>query len=749
MSEEYYDDNPITDTDRDRLNRKGFAQTLAKSILNLQTNSTFTIGLYGAWGCGKTSIVNMIENEIKTLQSAIDEKEKLIIVHFEPWNFSNCDQLLSQFFVRLSNELKNTCKKNGRKDRILQNLGEALETYSDLFSLVETIPTFGKALSLILQSGAKSEGDKLQNEKDISAQKRSITDMLSKDGQKHNFLIIIDDVDRLSNDQIRQIFQLITSVANFPKMRYLVVFDKDIVIKALSKVQEGSGEAYLEKIIQMPIEVPKPSAAQLSNIMMQNLRTIYETYYHSTFDYALWKRSYEICCEPFIKSVRDINRICNSLSVKLSAIASEVNFMDMTALTTIQVVFPPIYDWIKRDKVNSIEHIIKKMHGKDDEPEITNEKIIGWLRYLGYPEEDFESITDKITACLAFLFPNWSIKSAVNYGKPYNEINAIKNNNICSSYKFDRYFSLDLDSITIKQSDILKIKDTFSVNEIIDVFKEHCNNDTISELAYVILSIKNDLTEERATIVFQAILDSFFTICFENSEENSKAYGAFDQFQILSYEMIKAIPQDNRLNFLNDIVSSDNFNRVISFMPAMRYIEIDHGRLESEYRRESVITESELNTIEQVLCRRVDGYITNHILYDITHWRMLVDTLNIIRPNYFDDFFNNSLNSADNILKYLGSYIVSYNNGAWYEVKEENYNRYLTNEQILNAITEQRNNKKFYTLPQDVQNASAAFYRNDQKMFERGEITCKGVKETLDAWKNEDGIGEQGDCNMV
>ena len=82
-------------------------------------------------------------------------------------------------------------------------------------------------------------------------------------------------------------------------------------------------------------------------------------------------------------------------------------------------------------------------------------------------------------------------------------------------------------------------------------------------------------------------------------------------------------------------------------------------------------------------------------------------------------------------------------------MKEENYNRYLTNEQILNAITEQRNNKKFYTLPQDVQNASAAFYRNDQKMFERGEITCKGVKETLDAWKNEDGIGEQGDCNMV
>lgn len=744
MSEEYYNDNPITDTDRDRLNRKGFAQTLAKSILNLQTNSTFTIGLYGAWGCGKTSIVNMIENEIKTLQSAIDEKEKLIIVHFEPWNFSNCDQLLSQFFVRFSTELKKISNQ-GKKEDALNQIGAALETYSDLFSLVEIVPVFGKAFSLILQNGMKYAGKNLQGEKDIYAQKRAITNMLSEDRQHHNFLIIIDDIDRLSNDQIRQIFQLITSVANFPKMRYLVVFDKEIVVKALSKVQEGSGEAYLEKIIQMPIEVPKPSAAQISSIMLQNLRTIYETYYHSTFDYALWKSSYEICCEPFIKSVRDINRICNSLSVKLSAIASEVNFMDMTALTTIQVVFPPIYDWIKRDSSYFIDCRMDMFKKNEGEEKICQNKVNKLLNELGYSDEETETLTDKILLCLGYLFPYIRTKLSQNTGISNSTAYNIKHNKICEETKFDRYFSLDLSSVYIKKSDIFSLVNDFDLEQIKSVISNHCFNDTISELFNEINANTDNINVERAKTIELALLDSFFGICLCENAAGEKFY---NEFEFISYEFLKKLGQSECCRFIINTLEMDDFARIISFVPALRYIEMDFGKIESGYRQESVISESELKDVEQSLCKWVDNYLEDHNLYDIPHWIMLVNLLNVIRTNYFSNYFETSLLEPHNILKFICYYIVSYNKGALYDVKKD-YNQHLTKEQILDAIKTTRNDKSFYQLPQDVQNASVAFYRNDQKMFECGEITCKGVKETLDAWKSEDGIEEQVDCNMV
>ena len=51
-------------------------------------------------------LVNMMLSEIEEQQKDCPESEKLIVVHFEPWNFSNTDQLLSQFFIRLSSEFR-------------------------------------------------------------------------------------------------------------------------------------------------------------------------------------------------------------------------------------------------------------------------------------------------------------------------------------------------------------------------------------------------------------------------------------------------------------------------------------------------------------------------------------------------------------------------------------------------------------------------------------------------------------------
>ena len=77
----------------------------------------------------------------------------------------------------------------------------------------------------------------------------------------------LDDIDHLSNEQIRYVFQLITSVARFPNTIYLLVFDKEIVVEALKDVQSGNGQDYLEKVIQMPIQIPDIQRSDLRNIL--------------------------------------------------------------------------------------------------------------------------------------------------------------------------------------------------------------------------------------------------------------------------------------------------------------------------------------------------------------------------------------------------------------------------------------------------------------------------------------------------
>ena len=68
----------------------------------------------------------MTLTEIESIQAERKTEEQIIVVHFEPWNFTDTNQLLTQFFIRLANEFQN------KEDRTLTKIGKALEKYSDL-----------------------------------------------------------------------------------------------------------------------------------------------------------------------------------------------------------------------------------------------------------------------------------------------------------------------------------------------------------------------------------------------------------------------------------------------------------------------------------------------------------------------------------------------------------------------------------------------------------------------------------------
>ena len=133
--------------------------------------------------------------------------------------------MLTQFFIRLANEFQ----KKG--DKSLTKIGKALENYSDAFGLFELLPGVGAPIAAVGKWGFSRLGQKIQkglDERDVLKQKNQVIQLLS--AQSNRVLVVLDDIDRLNNEQIRYIFQLITSVARFPNMTYLLVFDKEIYL---------------------------------------------------------------------------------------------------------------------------------------------------------------------------------------------------------------------------------------------------------------------------------------------------------------------------------------------------------------------------------------------------------------------------------------------------------------------------------------------------------------------------------------
>ena len=123
----YSTDRPIDTEEQDLLGRSFFSKQLGKAIYEYNEKDGLVIGLFGKWGTGKTSIINMATNEINKL--AVNDDNKPMIMKFSPWNYSDRDNLISLFFRSLKNKIN--VQDN---EELKKKVGKALNDYSGEYS---------------------------------------------------------------------------------------------------------------------------------------------------------------------------------------------------------------------------------------------------------------------------------------------------------------------------------------------------------------------------------------------------------------------------------------------------------------------------------------------------------------------------------------------------------------------------------------------------------------------------------------
>jgi predicted KAP-like P-loop ATPase len=337
-------DQPIISPADDLLGRDSFARSLAEAILNYDSSDNLVIGLFGEWGSGKTSVINMVAGYLQSLPSP--ENIAPIVTKFNPWNFSDQNQLVGEFFRHLSHVLEKPDYAGKTKEA-----GEKLSLYSKFFSPLKFVPGIGQytdAIQDLLQSAgasATSFGEAMKH--DITATRNELNTILVE--LPYKIIIVIDDIDRLNNAEIRQIFQLVKTLADFPNTIYLLAFDKEVILRALEKVQEGPGFEYLEKVIQVPFEIPPISQSELEALFFSKLDEIIE-FPEEEWDQTHWGNLYHSGIKHLIKNIRDVNRFVNVLRFGYKAVKGKVNPVDLIALTAIQVFTPDLYSGIRDNK---------------------------------------------------------------------------------------------------------------------------------------------------------------------------------------------------------------------------------------------------------------------------------------------------------------------------------------------------------------------------------------------------------------
>ena len=423
-------DKPLLEPQEDQLGYALFAKHLAFSLTKMIPAEGFVVAIYGPWGSGKTTLLNFLFHYFK--EAPVDEQP--IIVPFNPWWFSGHEKLAKHFFDQLQASLATS-------DVDLSNLQGKIAEFADMVSELPAsihIPYISIGKIAVEFTPLKS------SVKNVIKLKTEIAEELRK--QPRRIFVTVDDIDRLSPEEIRQLFGVIKSVADFPNVVYLLTFDKKVVIEALRESQGISGENYLEKIVQFPFELPLPDRSSLSRLLFARLEAIMAGTPEGLFDQTYWGNVFMRGIEHFISTPRKINLLTNTLSVTYPAVQGEVNPVDFIGIETLRIFCPEAYNMIRTypEKFTGREWVASKV----DQLRTFQDS---WVTQID------ENSREAVRGLLSQLFPKLGeMWGDVGFDPP-NETTWRKQLRICSPDIFPIFFHLALPQGDISNAEIMVI----------------------------------------------------------------------------------------------------------------------------------------------------------------------------------------------------------------------------------------------------------------------------------------------------
>jgi len=499
MTEEkiIFTDEPLKSPDQDRLGFAPFAERIATIIKNMQVKESIVFAVCGKWGSGKTTFLNFLTHYLK-------ENDSIIIVQFNPWWFSGKENLLLQFF----NTLNVVLGKDGTK---LEKVTKHLKIFSKILGLLSSSAPI---ISPFLKP-AKDITDELNNllteanNKTAAEIKEEICNELEKFEGK--IVVLIDDIDRLTADEIRELFTIVKAVADFPNTVYILAFDKEVVIRALEKVQEGKGEDYLEKFVQVPIELPLANKTTIRKMLFEELDAVLYGTPKELFDPTHLGNVYWDGIDPFIKTVRDVKRLTNAIRVTYPSIKGEVNAVDFIAIETLRVFCPKVYEVVKNNPDMFCGHSDSSLYGPQY-LEVLKQFHQNWLSKLPDELKDFE---ENIKNLLKRLFPKFEgVFENTHYGHDWEQ-KWRRECRICSKEIFPRFFCYSVPSDDLSRAEMGTILSSLHNKEAFGNHLKHLATQTRSDGSTKLstfLERMADYTSEILQNYIPVVIETFFAI---------------------------------------------------------------------------------------------------------------------------------------------------------------------------------------------------------------------------------------------
>lgn len=354
-------DRALENRAEDHFGFVGMAKRLAPSILKASKGDGMVVGLEGRWGSGKTSFLNFLRDELAT-----GEADNIYTITIAPWLNGDSASLVVSLLGPISEVLEAKELEQAKDDSFLRKLklkkqkvaqiAEMLRTYGQqtarrlapLASLAGYVVPGGQVAADALGAGAAALEQFAGKDSTPSELKSAIAERIK--ALDVGFVVIVDDLDRLEPAQAVEVVRLVRSVADFPKVAYLMCYDRAVLAQALKtglKVKDG--DLFLQKIVQLTFAIPLPEPFDLRAQFRKEAEAIFAEVTGAAAEGELLDDlASAVDLEGMgLRTPREVKLALNGIRFVYPSVAEDVYFPDLCRLHLIKVTNFKLYKWLE------------------------------------------------------------------------------------------------------------------------------------------------------------------------------------------------------------------------------------------------------------------------------------------------------------------------------------------------------------------------------------------------------------------
>ncbi len=581
----YSSDAPISSPDKDRFSRWPFSKRISEVIAKRTDPSSLVIGLYGAWGDGKTTVLNFIEEALKI-------ESNVICIRFNPWRYGTEEQLLEGFFHNIADALDTKLITSGEKIKDI---------------VKKVAPAAAGAF------GQKGIGDGVAQ----FIAGPSLSELISRietalEEAKKRVVILADDIDRLEKEEIHATFRLVKLTADFKYTSYVLAFDEQVVSSALQDRYgagaDNAGKAFLEKIIQVPLNLPSVDRKVLRGFCFEGVDKALALAEIKLTEQQVQEfvRDFTSAFDKRLKTPRKARMYGNILMFSLPILKGETNPVDVMLIEGVRVFFPKVYEVIKKN-AGMFTGSVRDSYGNRDKEKSQTIDTIQQSIDSSDPEE-----IDGILSLLKSMFPKLeALYGNTHYGSDWEKTWS-EAQRLCSPAYFQRYFTYAVPEDDIPDQTIAKLVEVSSGGDIArasELLGELLTAQNADRLIRKLRSKVNSIPQKPSMALVAAIL--LYSDRCPNPENLFNFNNPFAQAAMLVSDFIQNVTDKSERVSLSQSCMQ-NAPDIEFSLEIFRWLRRD----DEERPERDAFTEDEVDSIGKSLATRIISILNSDV--DVT-----------------------------------------------------------------------------------------------------------------------------------